>query len=808
MKFGTPEEAARAKYLFNIASYLNKGAGPGMLAKDMAEYGVTADDLIAARSMFPGSSAPPAPAKRAGGIVGMAEGGAAEAPNASGLSAIANANAMQTSNVMQPANAMQVVANTADSRTNKLGGNFAILGDSLSSTLGYDASGNPIGNLNDVFGNDFANISRGGMTTTEALTGKKPDALAGNTENSAFSNVGGTFQSFLESSHPSTVLLRYGAADAAILKDPTQTLNNLETMVQMSNKAGSKPVLVGIPPVVTSNDPRHGGLYGDYFDFMPPLVQQINDGMKSLADKYGLQYIDLSNVQIPKGGLLDGLHPNAETGTLIANEIKNQLGAMKKYSFKDFGLTPATEKGVFSYRQNVMYNPTLEAMEAIERARLKGNPELAENIYRALLGRQRRTNVGELNYAEGGDVGRGLGSIAMKGYAEELRRQGRNGDTMLAHINPQEAQMLEMMGGSGTINPATGLPEYGFSWKKLLKAAQFIIPFIPGIGLPLKIALSGIAGGISGPGKGFDFKRGLISGALTFAGGKLAEGLAAAGQAGANAGSQVAADTASRITDPNLMAGNVGTSVMLPGGGPSAALNTYPSIMLDPAAEAAKQYTMAGMQIPLASEASYLPTAPQGQFGQIKTGFENAYKGTENLISGTPGASEAFKQAAGYSPSTLGGGMVAGYGALESADESTKFELQQAIANAKTEEEREKYRQLFLRIFPSGYAGGGMTGLSALAAGGATGPANMPRTINGTGDGMSDSVPATIEGIQEARLADGEFVIPADVVADLGNGSSNAGSKKLYAMMDRVRQSRHGTTRQPPEVNMNRLMPV
>jgi len=73
---------------------------------------------------------------------------------------------------------------------------------------------------------------------------------------------------------------------------------------------------------------------------------------------------------------------------------------------------------------------------------------------------------------------------------------------------------------------------------------------------------------------------------------------------------------------------------------------------------------------------------------------------------------------------------------------------------------------------------------------------------------MSDSVPATIEGIQEARLADGEFVIPADVVADLGNGSSNAGSKKLYAMMDRIRQARHGTTDQPPEINMRRLMPA
>ena len=51
-------------------------------------------------------------------------------------------------------------------------------------------------------------------------------------------------------------------------------------------------------------------------------------------------------------------------------------------------------------------------------------------------------------------------------------------------------------------------------------------------------------------------------------------------------------------------------------------------------------------------------------------------------------------------------------------------------------------------------------------------------------------------------------MIPADVVADLGNGSSNAGSKKLYAMMDRVREARHGTTKQPPEINMGRLMPA
>jgi hypothetical protein len=129
----------------------------------------------------------------------------------------------------------------------------------------------------------------------------------------------------------------------------------------------------------------------------------------------------------------------------------------------------------------------------------------------------------------------------------------------------------------------------------------------------------------------------------------------------------------------------------------------------------------------------------------------------------------------------------------------------QAVAAQKAEEERKK--RLGLEVFRrSNFAGGG--DIAAMVAGGATGPANEPRTINGAGDGMSDSVPATIEGVQEARLADGEFVIPADVVADLGNGSSNAGSKKLYAMMDRVRKARHGTTRQPPEVDTGRLMPA
>jgi hypothetical protein len=62
--------------------------------------------------------------------------------------------------------------------------------------------------------------------------------------------------------------------------------------------------------------------------------------------------------------------------------------------------------------------------------------------------------------------------------------------------------------------------------------------------------------------------------------------------------------------------------------------------------------------------------------------------------------------------------------------------------------------------------------------------------LKGPGDGVSDSIPASIGGRQPARLADGEFVVPARIVSELGNGSTEAGARKLYAMMERVQASR------------------
>jgi hypothetical protein len=64
------------------------------------------------------------------------------------------------------------------------------------------------------------------------------------------------------------------------------------------------------------------------------------------------------------------------------------------------------------------------------------------------------------------------------------------------------------------------------------------------------------------------------------------------------------------------------------------------------------------------------------------------------------------------------------------------------------------------------------------------------RMLKGPGDGMSDSIPAMIGQKQQARLADGEFVVPARIVSELGNGSTEAGARQLYAMMDRIQKGR------------------
>ena len=100
----------------------------------------------------------------------------------------------------------------------------------------------------------------------------------------------------------------------------------------------------------------------------------------------------------------------------------------------------------------------------------------------------------------------------------------------------------------------------------------------------------------------------------------------------------------------------------------------------------------------------------------------------------------------------------------------------------------------------TGYAEGGISTLGSYSDGG--------RLLKGPGDGVSDSIPATIGGHQEAALADGEFVVPARIVSELGNGSTDAGARKLYAMMDRIQNTRRKAKNVAADTKASKHLPA
>jgi hypothetical protein len=429
----------------------------------------------------------------------------------------------------------------------------------------------------------------------------------------------------------------------------------------------------------------------------------------------------------------------------------------------------------------------------------------------------------------------GGGSVAQE--AQGLASLGRGGDSMLVHMTPEEVSGLRSLalqqGTDLTINPNTGLPE-AFKLKKLLRMLAPIAPFFLGPAggffstLAGKALASGIIGGFAAPGKGFNFKEGLKTGIMAFAGGKLMEGISAAnaGTTAATTGTTAATTAAPATGGP--VAGGYGdfTSGATAGATPmdtTAALTPTATTTTTAAptptpTDAAVQAGVGGAPVGAdAATQAALVSSPGANVFPEATYAASAPPPPAGTAAPAPNIS-AFERYTGVSPSTamIGGSLL--YGMTQSEKEEDEYRRQ--MEELKAEEERKRrlgetaFSESLGRVRPSGYSGGG--GIVALAgggttymeAGGTTGPTGEPRMVRGTGDGMSDSVPASIEGVQEARLANDEFVIPADVVADIGNGSSNAGADKLYAMMDRIRKARHGTTRQPPEIRSEKYMPA
>jgi hypothetical protein len=134
------------------------------------------------------------------------------------------------------------------------------------------------------------------------------------------------------------------------------------------------------------------------------------------------------------------------------------------------------------------------------------------------------------------------------------------------------------------------------------------------------------------------------------------------------------------------------------------------------------------------------------------------------------------------------------YTAIQKGDNKYAYEIyKDGIDFAKKHSGIDK-KALTPRYGPNGMASGGIAMLASGGLGQLGGYSDGGRLLRGPGDGVSDSIPAQIGNKQPARLADGEFVVPARIVSELGNGSTEAGARQLYKMMDRVQKARAKTT--------------
>lgn len=413
--------------------------------------------------------------------------------------------------------------------------------------------------------------------------------------------------------------------------------------------------------------------------------------------------------------------------------------------------------------------------------------------------------------------------------ANQLASRGRGEDSVLVHMTPSEVGGLQSLamanGGSLSTNPETGLPEAGFL-KNILPMVAGAALASTGVGAPMAALMVGGGYGLATG----SLKKGLMAGLGAFGGAGIGAGLAASGattapvltgtQAGLTSAGEMAA---SNLAPEALNAASYGDIVSTGMQSPyfqAAQSNIDPALLESMSAE---QVVNAPV---LSSAPGVRPPAPTGMnfFRQAGQGILNLgeKRGRDAFAAGASEAALGLnpKLVAGAAAAPLISGMLEEpkTGAPESKAYIRPFKYdagRQDVAYrtgrpGESTAEQTYFNPTFtpVGVYKAGtepaygtYAGGGLT---ALAQGGKL----PPRYLEGSGDGMSDSIKARIGGMQEARLADGEFVIPADVVSHLGNGSSNAGAKKLHAMMDRIRKARTGKRRQAPEVKTERYMPA
>lgn len=390
--------------------------------------------------------------------------------------------------------------------------------------------------------------------------------------------------------------------------------------------------------------------------------------------------------------------------------------------------------------------------------------------------------------------------------AQNLAKQGRHGDTQLVHMSPGEVQGLQALakaqGTSLTINPTTGLPEaFNFRWEDLIPMAAGAALTIGSGGALTPLMAAGLVGGGYGIATG-SIEKGLMAGIGAYGGAGITEGLATAGANSMTNATQTAATTS----------------------GTQAASTVAPEI----STEASKQALVGeSYAVPRNPALGYAGTEtgvvnpsvlPQTTTAPATPTLANVGRGAENIFT-KEGLSAAYKgMPTGTLPAT-GIGLLAQPTQTSSVPGYQEDEYDRRLKGYRISPNYQPYQaptpnpyyrpvyaaeggamESFDDETGKDMAHGGVASLGGYSDGG--------RMLRGPGDGMSDSIPGIIGDKQPARLADGEFVVPADVVSHLGNGSTEAGAKKLYGMMDKIRQARTGKKRQAPEIKADRYLPI
>lgn len=474
---------------------------------------------------------------------------------------------------------------------------------------------------------------------------------------------------------------------------------------------------------------------------------------------------------------------------------------------------------------------------------------------------------------------------------QKLAAQGRNGDSMLLHVTPEEVQGLhriaQMNGTQMTINPATGLPEANFM-KDFLPVlvgagAVLLAPETGGMSLAMGMGAMGAFG--TSMAVGNSFNKSLMMGLMGGAGGAIGGGLGALGagaveggvagaegitmgaleSAGVNSARAAAAAGERTITPGAFEAAglsaaeplSLGTKVAM---GPGAVGETAANAEQIAAqntqnmlAQAAKPQTFGG----LTAEQNYARMNPIDQLsaqgkginklftepGALGTFAGNNKLALAGLGAGAIGSMSSDQQrlkpatahgdyysypdfTQGYDPTGGASGQqfynynygtptlthYAEGGSVDNTANDMMYPQSQIPTGAAGQ-----YGNVSAVPVPREVVGAQdavvdpFTGAEGMAAGGIAtlgGYSDGGRLTQGPGDGVSDSIPASIGGKQPARLADGEFVIPARIVSEIGNGSTKAGAKKLYAMMDRIQKARRKTKDIAANTRADRFMPA